>query len=335
MSVIIDRPGAAPIFEFPGVPRQIEIGLVNNMPDTALEATERQFIALIEEATPELTVRLKLFSLPEVTRGERGAAHLRDRYRPIDALWTSALDALIVTGTEPRAPDLREEPYWRRLTQIIDWANGNTASTIFSCLAAHAAVLHLDGIARRPMAKKLFGVFTEETATPHPLTLGLDEVATPHSRWNELREPHLAAAGYTILSRSAEAGVGLFVKEADSLLLFIQGHPEYEPETLLREYRRDIGRYLRGERERFPERPQHYFTPRAGARIKAFRDRAVILRDKDYLAEFPIFELRRSVRHSWRPGAVALYRNWLQLLDRDKPRRHAARLGRKKGAASR
>ncbi|MGH6988927.1 MAG: homoserine O-succinyltransferase MetA [Stellaceae bacterium] len=328
MSVTIDRPGAAPIFDAPRSPRQIEIGLVNNMPDTALEATERQFIALIEEAAPDLAVRLKLYSLPEVTRGERAAAHMKDRYRPIDALSHAALDALIVTGAEPRAPDLREEPYWRRLTQIVDWAQANTTSTIFSCLAAHAAVLHLDGIARRPLGRKLFGVFAEETAAAHAFTCDLDLIATPHSRWNELREAHLAAAGYTILTRSREAGVGMFAKQQDSLLLFIQGHPEYEAETLLREYRRDIGRYLRGEREGFPGRPRHYFGPRASDRIKAYRDRAIILRDRDYLAEFPIFELRRAVRHVWRPGAVALYRNWLGLLERGKPRRLAARLAR-------
>ena len=47
------------------------------------------------------------------------------------------------------------------------------------------------------------------------------------------------------LTRSDEAGVGLFAKTQGSLFFFVQGHPEYEAETLLREYRRDIGRYLR------------------------------------------------------------------------------------------
>jgi homoserine O-succinyltransferase len=335
MTVIVDRPGGRRAIDIAWSPRQLDIGLVNNMPDTALEATERQFIALLEEAAPDVMVRLRLFTLAEMKRGERATALIEERYRPVDALWHSTLDALIVTGTEPRASDMREEPYWRRLTEIVDWAKDHTASTIFSCLAAHAAVLHLDGIARRPLGRKLFGVFPEETTAPHPVTMGLPRLATPHSRWNELREAHLADAGYTILTRSAESGVGVFAKEQGSLFLFVQGHPEYEAETLLREFRRDIGRYLRAERDGFPERPRHYFTARASARMKAFRERAVAMRDKEILAEFPIFELRRSVRHSWRPGAVALYRNWLRLLDNGKPVRLAARLAQEPDAATR
>lgn len=335
MTIIIDRPAGAQGIDLAWSPRQLEIGLVNNMPDTALEATERQFIALLDEAAPDLILRLHLYTLPEMKRSERAAEHIGQRYRMVDALWHSTLDALIVTGTEPRAADLREEPYWRRLTEIIDWARAHTASTIFSCLAAHAAVLHLDGIARRPMAKKLFGVFAEEAVGSHPLTAGLSHFSTPHSRWNELREPHLVASGYNVLSRSPEAGVGLFAKEDESLLLFIQGHPEYDPETLLREYRRDIGRFLRGERDSFPERPQHYFSARATGQIKNYQARAESVREKEYLAEFPIFELRRAVRHSWHPGAVALYRNWLRLLDRGKPQRVAARLAGRHRAVTR
>jgi homoserine O-succinyltransferase/O-acetyltransferase len=334
MTVLIDRRAAARGNEIRS-PRSLDIGLVNNMPDTALEATERQFVSLLDESAPDLTVWLRLFTLPEVKRGERASAFLGGRYRPVDALWHATLDALIVTGTEPRAPDLRDEPYWRRLTEIVDWAADNTASTIFSCLAAHAAVLHLDNVARRPFPRKLFGVFGEERAAAHPLTDGLARLATPHSRWNELREADLAAAGYTVLTRSGEAGINVFAKDRGSLFLFIQGHPEYEAETLLREYRRDVGRYLAGERDDYPEPPSHYFAADAGARIDAFRRRATAAREKELLAEFPIFELRRAARNPWRLGAVALYRNWLRLLAGGRPARAAARLDKEAGAAAR
>ncbi len=42
----------------------ITIGLINNMPDAALEATERQFTDLIRAATPNAVVLLILFTLP-------------------------------------------------------------------------------------------------------------------------------------------------------------------------------------------------------------------------------------------------------------------------------
>jgi homoserine O-succinyltransferase len=335
MPLIVERRSTPRGVDRGWAPNRIHIGLINNMPDAALEATERQFIGLLEAAAKNVLVHLHLYSLPEIRRGDRATAHTKGFYRGIDSMWHAPLDALIITGAEPKAPDLRQEPYWRSLIQVVDWARDNTISTIFSCLAAHAAVLHLDGIARRPLAKKLFGVFEEEIAEEHVLTAGLSELSAPHSRWNELREPDLVTAGYSVLTRSDEAGVGLFAKKRDSLLIFVHGHPEYEAETLLREYRRDIGRYLREERQTYPEWPRHYLDASARQRVDAYRKRATSRRDHDLLAEFPIFELRRAVRHSWRPGAVAFYRNWLRLLDDGKPLRLAARILKRAGATTR
>ena len=69
----------------------------------------------------------------------------------------------------------------------------------------------------------------------------------------------MTACGYRILTRSAVAGVDMFVRQDKSFRLFFQGHPEYEATTLLREYRRDVGRYLRGERDDYPGLPLDYF----------------------------------------------------------------------------
>ena len=49
----------------------VTIGLINNMPDAALEATERQFIDLIRAAARDTVVRLLLFAIPEIPRAER------------------------------------------------------------------------------------------------------------------------------------------------------------------------------------------------------------------------------------------------------------------------
>ena len=53
-----------------------------------------------------------------------------------------------------------------------------------------------------------------------------------------LPEPYqkIHAGGYTILSRSPEAGVDSFVKRTRSTFVSFQGHPEYEAATLFREY---------------------------------------------------------------------------------------------------
>jgi homoserine O-succinyltransferase len=191
----------------------IEIGLVNNMPDAALEATERQFVELIRAATTDSVVRLRLYSLPDVPRGDRGRQEIAARYRDVSELWNSHLDGLVVTGTEPRAADLKDEPYWPTLAKLVDWARDNTTSAVWSCLAAHAAVLHIDGIERRALAQKQFGIFDCKVTQAHPLTKGAGpRVRVPHSRCNDLPEAALASAGYRLLTRSAAAGVDAFTR---------------------------------------------------------------------------------------------------------------------------
>src|SRR5580693_2440797 len=148
----------------------VTIGLVNNMPDPALEATERQFIDLIRAAASKTIVRLLLFSIPEIPRADTTRQDMAGRYRDVSELWDAQVDGLIVTGTEPRMKNLKDELYWATLSQVVDWARDHTASTIWSCLAAHAAVLHVDGVERRPLADKLFGVFDCEPAASHPMT---------------------------------------------------------------------------------------------------------------------------------------------------------------------
>src|SRR6185437_3431731 len=143
---------------------EISVGLLNNMPDTALEATEQQFSALLGAAAGSRGVRLRFSSLPELARGPVARERIDTHYWPLDELLAGS-DALIVTGTEPRTPVLEEEPYWDRLVRLIDWAETHTASSIWSCLAAHAVAQTLSGVRRRRLAEKRFGVF-EHRITP-------------------------------------------------------------------------------------------------------------------------------------------------------------------------
>src|SRR3984885_1527494 len=175
----------------------ITVGLVNNMPDAAVEATERQFTELLRAAAPRAVVVLKLFSIPTVLRDEAMRRDFAVRYSEVAELWDTPLDGLIVTGTEPRARNLADEAYWETLTRVVDWAPDNTASAIWSCLAAHAAVLHDDGIERRALKQKRFGVFDCRLAADHPMTQHFPEPHwVPHSGSNDLPGRALAACGY-------------------------------------------------------------------------------------------------------------------------------------------
>lgn len=173
----------------------IRIALINNMPDSALEDTELQFFELLDKASDNISVRLTLFSLPNIPRSDKGRQRLSEYYSGVDELLKHRFDAVIVTGTEPQQPDLRQEPYWSDLVDVFDWAQENTASAVLSCLAAHGGVLHYDGIDRFPLSCKRFGVFHTRTVCRDALTARVgDTMRFPHSRWNEVRADVLTSA---------------------------------------------------------------------------------------------------------------------------------------------
>jgi homoserine O-succinyltransferase len=301
----------------------IEIGLINNMPEAALGSTEQQFLELIGAAAGDSWVHLRFFSLPGVPRSERGRSHLSRSYGDVEDILKADLDGLIVTGTEPKAARLEDEPYWGAFTQLVDWAARNTISTIWSCLAAHAAVLHLDGIERVALPEKRIGVFDCDKVAEHPLTLNLpSRSAVPHARWNELREDPLVANGYQVLTRSPAAGIDAFVRQdfarkEHGLFLFFQGHPEYGAGALASEYRRDVGRFLKRERAQYPAMPQHYFDAQTEIALAAFRERAERQPREELLADFPV---PTNLNANWQPFAVTLYRNWLSAISSRKQR---------------
>jgi homoserine O-succinyltransferase len=158
----------------------------------------------------------------------------------------------------------------------------------------------------------------------HPLTQDLPaRFALPHARWNEVGEADLAAHGYEILTRSQSAGVDAFVRQDQSLFLFFQGHPEYDARALLNEFRRDVGRFLRGEREQYPGMPQHYFDAPTEAALAAFGARACADPHEKLLADFPVPSPAVSngaAVSPWYPFAAGIYRNWLTHLSVQKQR---------------
>lgn len=298
--------------EPPRPARVLRVGLLNNMPDSALVQTERQFRRLIGPET-----ELRLFSLDTVPRGPLARAHLDRFYASQDALAGAGLDALVVTGAEPKARHLADEPFFDALAAVVDWAAAEAVPTLFSCLAAHAAVLHLDRIERRPLPAKHSGVYACRTVAEHPLLAGMPpSVPVPHSRWNDLPEAALTARGYRILRRSEAVGVDLFVREGAGAapMVFLQGHPEYDADTLAREYRRDVGRFLDGERDTCPALPENYYADESAACLDAFATMARADRSPALHADFPTIAETPSRPAGWPEAAAGLFRNWLALV---------------------
>ena len=64
----------------------LDIGLINNMPDSALIPTERQLFDLLDAAAGKLVVRLHFYTLETTPRSEWGRDYVRRYYRGTDDL---------------------------------------------------------------------------------------------------------------------------------------------------------------------------------------------------------------------------------------------------------
>ena len=328
MSILFEKhPLTVSLALAPGKPREADeldrsqnaadavltIGLINNMPDSALQATERQFIRLLEAAAGNNRILLHCFSLPSVKRSPPAKSRVDKQYADIADLGHLKIDGLIVTGAEPKAATLPEEPFWPELAAIIDWAEANTRSTIWSCLAAHAAVLHFDGIERQRLNAKCSGVFDCAKTGDHWLTENIvSPLKVSHSRLNAVRKNDLVGRGYRMLTESPEAGIDVFAKQLRSHFIFFQGHPEYDTLSLQREYLRDITRFIAGERDTYPTVPSGYFDVETEGRLAFFQKRASAERKLPLSAELPGLRLRRDVAAETAP--TEMFRNWLGFL---------------------
>jgi homoserine O-succinyltransferase/O-acetyltransferase len=296
----------------------ITVALVNNMPDSAFLDTENQFRGTALGAN-RTAVKFELYTIKEIPRSEKIAALIEERYRGLDELWTRPPDALIVTGTEPTQVQMRFEPYWPYLARLLEWAADYVPTTLLSCLASHASILLFDGIDRVPRPAKCSGVFSGTVEDRFdPLARGLPDVfPIPHSRVNEVPEEALIDAGYRIVVGGSRAGWSVAARERGSgLFVLCQGHPEYGTLSLLREYRRDVRRFLFGRGALpYPRLPEGYLGEQAVDILSKFerRARAINADPRELWPTFPFDEVADTVENTWASASATLYANWLRL----------------------
>ncbi len=297
--------------------RELHIGLLNMMPDAALSATEEQFIRLVGNCNQIAQFYVYPFTLQELSRDEKAARHIGRYYSSFEELQALGLDALIITGANVANPSLAEEPFWGPLVDIINWARENVASTLCSCLATHALVKHLYGIERQRLPDKQWGVYSHRvTHHDHPLTRGINtRFYAPHSRWNEITREQCELAGLGVLASSKKAGIHLAVSRDQFSIIYFQGHPEYDSNSLLKEYKREVFRFLGGELTSPPAYPENYFSKAAREIARLFIDQAIDAQQTNQPSpDFPEDALRHLVDNTWGDTGKAIVNNWLGLV---------------------
>jgi homoserine O-succinyltransferase len=297
--------------------RELHIGLLNMMPDKALAATERQFFRLIGESNPIAQFFVHPFSLPELDRSPEGQAHVEQYYETFEQIQEKGLDALIITGATPQDPELSNEPFWEPLIRVIDWAAENVTSTLCSCLTTHAVMQFRYDQHRQPQPQKIWGVFPHQVVDPvHPLVNDVNSrFNVPHSRWNAITRDQFDAAGLRVLAESREEGVHLATSPDGLRFVFFQGHPEYDTVSLLKEYKREVLRFIAGELDSYPPMPVNYLGDQQTAIFDEFSwwlQRAMVAGEK--LPEFPEKMIAGNLDNTWHDTAEAVIANWIGLV---------------------
>jgi len=308
--------------------RELHIGLLNMMPDAALAATERQFFRLVGESNSIAQFYMHPFTLSELPRSEKGRAHVEKYYETFEQIKAQGLDALIITGANVTGSELSKEPFWQPLIEVIDWAYENVTSTLCSCLATHAVLEFRYQQKRKPLGYKRWGVYYHHvTNRDHPLVNGVNtKFDVPHSRYNQIDRAQFEEAGLHILAESKDAGVHLAVSEDHFRLVFFQGHPEYDIISLLKEYKREIILFARGERDDYPPFPDNYFSLQIQASLNEYK--ALVIKAKKENTEIPKLPEKLISGHldnTWHDTAEAILNNWIGTvyqitnMDRKKP----------------
>jgi len=292
--------------------RELHIGFLNMMPDAALRTTERQFFQLLGGCNQIAQIYVHPFSIPGLARSAETQNYIETRYESFEHVRSVGMDALIITGANVANPNLSNEPLWEPLQEVISWAKREVTSILCSCLATHALLKSLYGIDRRPLARKRWGVYRHRCVRPdHPLLRNINtRFDVPHSRHNEVTRNQLEAAGLTVLIESTEGDVHLAVSPDGLRFVFLQGHPEYDSNSLFKEYKREVMRHRQGDRPDAPPLPENYLDELA-----------------ELAAQFPLPEqaIEAGLDNTWGDTGKAIFNNWLGLVyrlthvDRHKP----------------
>jgi len=294
--------------------RELHIGLLNMMPDAALSATERQFFRLIGGSNQIAQFYVHPFTIKELNRGREAIEHVDKYYESFDDIKKNGLDALIITGANVTQPDLSMEPFWEPLIDVVDWAYANVTSTLCSCLATHAVLQFRHGQKRRKLPMKRWGVFHHRVVDrQHPLVSGVNTLFdVPHSRFNEIGRDQFEQAGLHVLVESREAGVHLAVSEDLFRVIYFQGHPEYDLVSLLKEFKREVIRFAKGEREDYSPFPENYFSRKTQAVLSEYKELLLgAIKKGSQIPEFPERIIADWLHNTWHDSAEAVIDNWI------------------------
>lgn len=219
--------------------RPLKIVILNLMP---LKITTETDLVRLLSNTP-LQLDISFMKLKSHTPKNTPIEHMMMFYRDFETMRNEKFDGMIITGAPVETYDYEEVTYWDEIRTIMTWARTHVTSTMYICWAAQSGLYCHYGIPKYPLEKKMFGIFRQYTLQPQmPIFRGFDDVFfMPHSRHTEIRREDIdKCPDLSVIAESPESGVSI-VMARGGREFYVTGHLEYAPDTLDREYRRDLG----------------------------------------------------------------------------------------------
>ena len=134
----------------------------------------------------------------------------------------------------------------------------------------------------------------------------------PHSHVYEVTREQLDSAGLTVLAVSEQAGVHLAVSADHFQFIYFQGHPEYDFNSLFKEFKREVTRFANAVRDEYPPFPENYFDGETITILDSYRDKLLSANDKtQVLEEFPEQDIERLLDNTWTDTGKGMFNNWL------------------------
>jgi len=220
--------------------RPLKIAILNLMPTKIV--TETQLLRLVGNSP--LQVEIILLRSKSHDSKNTPKSHLDAFYKTFDDIRNTNLDGLIITGAPVETLEFQQVDYWEELGDILEWSKSHVYSTLHICWAAQAGLHYHYGIEKSPTERKVFGVYSHTVLDKSTqLTRGFDDVFyAPHSRHTTISAEDIQKhPALKIIAASEEAGVYI-VMAKNGRQIFVTGHSEYDPDTLKREYDRDIAK---------------------------------------------------------------------------------------------
>lgn len=240
--------------------RPLEIAILNLMPTKIV--TETQLMRLLSNSP--LQINVTLISTESYVGKNTPLEHLERFYKPFSAIKDKKFDGMIVTGAPVEDKDFTEVKYWKELEGVFEFAKNSVTSTMFICWGAQAALYYFYGIEKRPLPKKLFGIYKHKKLVKYDRLLkGTDDrFYMPHSRHTTVSEEDIKKCkDLVLLASSKEAGASI-IRSKDNKFIFITGHAEYDRDTLELEYKRDLEKGLK------IDPPENYYVNGTRGEIK-------------------------------------------------------------------